>query len=87
MNTPHRTPDHFPNAHEKLLDLIRKSPFSVKTLSDAAGVPYSSLQKWAKGKQRNFPLHWAERVHYAITGVYYVSPETTEEELPYAPIQ
>jgi hypothetical protein len=57
-----------PPAITQLYDLIVAKGIPITELAEAAGVRYTPLWKFAKGRQRSYNLLEAELVFYALTG-------------------
>ncbi len=57
-----------PAAIVQLRELIIAKGIPITELAETAGVRYTSLWKWVKGRQKSYNLLEAERVFYALTG-------------------
>ena len=57
-----------PAAIVQLRELIVAKGIPITELAETAGVRYTSLWKWVKGRQRSYNLLEAERVYYFLTG-------------------
>lgn len=66
-------PTNHPPAVDTLKTLIADSDYHLTEIAERSGVPYQTLWKWYKGKQKSIGFLQAEQVYHSITGRTFLS--------------